>query len=255
MSNLIKQILDDLLKPILADLREVPLWIKWGGIVSICVAFTLLSIIFRARSEGVYNDKPRIHIIQNMDNQPKYVSQEANALFMDGRGMRPKVDGSVARGEMTGDTHYFMGVVDASWATSFPSQVKVDRALLDRGQNRFNIYCSPCHGAGGFGDGLVHQRAQQLVNTGVNGTSWVAPKNLHEEAIADQSVGQLFSTITNGVRTMSAYASQIPTKDRWAIVAYIRALQVSQNADASSVPDSDSLPRKVVGTADQGGDL
>lgn len=254
MSKLIKQILDDLLKPILADLREVPLWIKWGGIVSTCIAFTLLSIIFRARSEGVYTDKPRIHIIQNMDNQPKFVSQEANALFIDGRGMRPKVEGSVARGEMKGDTHFFMGIVDASWADSFPSRVNVDRALLDRGQERFNIYCSPCHGVGGFGDGLIHRRAQQLVNTGANGTSWVAPKNLHDDEIASQNVGQLFSTITHGVRTMSAYASQIPTKDRWAIVAYIRALQVSQNADASTVPNSESLPRTVVGTADQRGD-
>ncbi len=254
MSKLIKQILDDLLKPILADLREVPLWIKWGGIVSTCIAFTLLSIIFRARSEGVYTDKPRIHIIQNMDNQPKFVSQEANALFIDGRGMRPKVEGSVARGEMKGDTHFFMGIVDASWVDSFPSRVNVDRALLDRGQERFNIYCSPCHGVGGFGDGLIHRRAQQLVNTGANGTSWVAPKNLHEEEIAARTLGELFNSITNGVRTMSGYGSQIPTADRWAIVAYIKTLQFSQNADATAVSNSDSLPLKIIEPAKEGGD-
>ena len=243
MSNLIKQILDDLLKPILADLKEVPIWIKWGAIVMTCVALMIVSFIFRARSSGVYNDKPRIHFIQNMDNQPKYVSQEVNAMFTDGRGMRPKIAGTVSRGEMVADTHFFMGVNSDTWATEFPAQVKVDRALLDRGQGRFNIYCSPCHGAGGFGDGVIHHRASRLVETGVNGTTWVAPKNLHEEAIAAQPVGQLFNTITNGVRTMSGYASQIPVADRWAIIAYIRALQLSQNADASTVPNADSLRR------------
>jgi mono/diheme cytochrome c family protein len=244
MTNLIKQIIDDLLNPILEDFKEVPIWIKWGALVMSCVALMILSFVFRARSEGVYNDKPRIHFIQNMDNQPKYVSQEANALFTDGRGMRPKVSGSIARGEMIGDTHFFMGVVDEAWAVEFPSQVKVDRALLDRGQGRFNIYCSPCHGKGGFGNGVIHHRAQLLVETGVNGTTWVAPKNLHEEAIAAQPAGQLFNTITNGVRTMSGYASQIPVADRWAIISYIRALQLSQNADPAKVSGADALPRE-----------
>ncbi|MBC8202305.1 MAG: cytochrome c [Planctomycetes bacterium] len=243
MTNLIKQIIDDLLKPFLADFKEMPLWIKWGAVVMTSIAFMILAFVFRARSEGVYNDKPRIHFIQNMDNQPKFVSQEANAMFNDGRGMRPKVEGTVARNEMTGDTHFFMGIVDEAWATTFPDQITVDRPLLDRGQGRFNIFCSPCHGAGGFGDGVIHHRAQRLVETGVNGTTWVAPKNLHEDMIAAQPVGQIFNTITNGIRTMAAHGSQIPVADRWAIVAYIEALQLSQNADASTVPNADSLPR------------
>ncbi|MDP7008878.1 MAG: cytochrome c [Phycisphaerales bacterium] len=243
MSNLIKQIMDDLLKPFLADFKEMPAWIKWFGIVTSCVAIMILAIIFRARSEGVYNDKPRIHFIQNMDNQPKYVSQEANALFLDGRAMRPKIEGTVSQTEMTSDTHYFMGVVDEAWADSFPSAVTVDRDFLERGQDRYNIFCALCHGIGGLGDGVVHHRATQLVETGINGTTWVAPKNLHEDAIATQPVGQIYNSITNGVRTMAAYGSQIPVADRWAIVAYIKALQVSQNADASTVPNADSLPR------------
>ena len=77
----------------------------------------------------------------------------------------------------------------------------------------------------------------------MNGTSWVAPKNLHEDAIRQQTVGQLFNTVTNGVRTMSGYASQIPTNDRWAIVAYIKALQLSQNADPTAIENSNVLPR------------
>jgi mono/diheme cytochrome c family protein len=83
----------------------------------------------------------------------------------------------------------------------------------------------------------------QLVETGENGTSWVAPKNLHEEAVREQPVGQLFNSITNGVRTMAGYGSQISTQDRWAIVAYIKALQLSQHAPPEVVKDSSGLPR------------
>jgi mono/diheme cytochrome c family protein len=243
MGNLVKQIIDDLLKPFLADFKTLPAWIIWLLIVITCAATIPLALIFRARTS--FSDKPRIHFIQNMDNQPKYVSQEANALFLDGRAMRPRVEGTIARNGMGDDTHLFMGVVNDDWATAYPSTITVDHDLLLRGQGRFNIYCSPCHGAGGFGDGLVHHRASQLVETGVNGTSWVAPKNLHEEAIKEQSVGQLFNTITNGIRTMAAYGSQISTEDRWAIVAYMKALQLSQDADPSMVSNAESLPLKT----------
>ncbi|MBT4524059.1 MAG: cytochrome c [Phycisphaerae bacterium] len=242
MGQLVKQIIDDLAKPFLEDLKELPLWIKWTVIVITCAATIPLALIFRARTS--FSDKPRIHFIQNMDNQPKYVSQEANALFLDGRAMRPRVEGTIPRNGMVNDTHLYMGVVDDAWATEYPSALTVDHAFLVRGQGRFNIYCSPCHGVGGFGDGLVHHRANQLVETGVNGTTWVAPKNLHEDVIKEQQVGELFNTITNGVRTMSAYASQITTQDRWAIVAYIKALQLSQDADPASVANADAIPRK-----------
>jgi mono/diheme cytochrome c family protein len=241
MTNLIKQILDDLLSPLLADFKECPIWIKWAAIVLTCAATIPLSLIFRART--TYSEKPRIHFIQNMDNQPKYVSQEANALFLDGRAMRPMVEGTVSQSQMAGDTHTFMGLVDGAWAETYPASVAVDKDFVLRGQGRFNIYCSPCHGKGGFGDGVVHHRAQRLVETGVNGTTWVAPKNLHEEAVAEQPKGQVFNTITNGIRTMGAYGSQITVEDRWAIVAYIEALQISQNADPTDVEGSDTLPR------------
>lgn len=242
MVTLIKQIIDDLLKPILKDVWETPVWIKWAMIVVTCAATIPLAVIFRARTAS--SDRPKIHIIQNMDNQPKFVSQEANALFLDDRVMRPRIEGTIAQSGMIGDTQRFMGIVDGAWATTYPSSVTVDKPFIKRGQERFNIYCAPCHGKGGFGDGVIHDRAQQLVETGANGTSWVAPKNLHEEAIREQPVGQLFNTITNGVRTMSGYASQIPVDDRWAIISYIEALQVSQHARPEDVPDSASLSRK-----------
>lgn len=240
MKNLINQIIDDLLKPILDDFWSTPIWIRWGAIVLTCAATIPLAVIFRART--AFTDKPKIHIIQNMDNQPKFVSQEANALFLDGRTMRPKVEGTISQDEMTGDTHRFLGIVDGEWATTYPPSLSVDRAFVERGQERFNIYCALCHGKGGFGDGVVHDRAQQLVETGVNGTSWVAPKNLHEELIREQPLGQLFNTITNGVRTMSAYASQIPTDDRWAIISYIQALQLSRDANPDLIEGAHELP-------------
>jgi len=241
MAKMLRQIIDDMLKPLLADIRQVPLWIRWSVIVITCISTIPLALIFRARNS--FSDKTRIHIIQNMDNQPKYVSQEANALFVDGRTMRLRPEGTIAQGAMIGDSHFFQGFTNDAWATTYPSTVEVNRHFLERGQERFNIYCAPCHGIGGFGDGLIHLRALQLVETGVNGTSWVSPKNLHEDAIRQQPLGQIFNTITNGVRTMAAYASQIPAEDRWAIVAYVKALQVSQDADPSTVPNADALPR------------
>ena len=115
MIKLIKQIIDDLVTPIWEDIKQTPLWLRWIVIVVTCAAPIPLTLIFRART--TYNDKPRIHIIQNMDNQPKYVSQERNDMFLDGRAMRPHLEGTIARGGMVGDTHFFMGIVEDDWAT------------------------------------------------------------------------------------------------------------------------------------------
>jgi len=164
-------------------------------------------------------------------------TQQATDIFRDGRTMRPIVDGTVARGGLRDDDHFQRGVVNEQWVTTFPAQVTIDRALLERGQERFSIYCTPCHGYGGYGDGMVHQRAMVLLTQGVNGTEWVQPKSLHETAIAEQPIGKTFNSITNGIRNMAGYASQIPTEDRWAIVAYVKALQMSQNADPNALPD------------------
>lgn len=179
---------------------------------------------------------PRIHFVLDMDNQPRFNTQQEAGFFRDGRTMRPVVEGTVARGALVQDERYTRGAVGDTWVTSFPSQVTVNRALLERGQERFNIYCAPCHGHAGYGDGMVHLRAMTLLVTGVNGTEWVAPKSLHETAIAEQPLGKTFNSITNGVRNMAGYASQIPTADRWAIVAYVKALQMSQNADIDALP-------------------
>ena len=135
-------------------------------------------LILRARA--MPSDKPRIHLIQNMDNQPKYLAQHENLLFNDGRAMRPRVPGTVAQGDMVGDTHFSLGLVNGAYATVFPPQVHLNDALLDRGRDRFNIYCLPCHGVTGEGNGRIHNRAMVLLNNGTNGTVWVQPRNLHQ---------------------------------------------------------------------------
>ncbi|MFM9145680.1 MAG: c-type cytochrome [Phycisphaerales bacterium] len=176
------------------------------------------------------------HIFNDKDFQPKFKTQVGNPLFADGRAMRPPVEGTVARGESYVDTHMYEGVSGGQWAATLPAPMKLDAATLARGRQRFDIYCSACHGYAGFGDGAVNQRAMELVtnaNGPVNGTQWVAAKSLHDETTRNQPVGQLFNTITHGIRNMAGYASQIPVEDRWAIAAYVKALQLSQDAAAA----------------------
>jgi mono/diheme cytochrome c family protein len=153
-----------------------------------------------------------------MDNQPRYKSQQANALFADTREARPPVTGTVARGHLDEDDGLNRGLRDGKWIESFP--VPVTSVLLERGSERFEIYCAPCHGLAGYGDGIVAVRADRLQE----GT-WVPPSSMHDTTVLARPVGHLFNSITNGIRTMPSYGSQIPVPDRWAIVAYVRALQ------------------------------
>lgn len=211
-------------------MRAIPKAIRYAVVIGVLLSLVPLSWIALVRSKN--SQQRRIHIIQDMDNQTRFKAQQVNTMFADRRAMRPLVPGTVARGELREDQHLNFGFDEAGeWATTFP--MELDRALLERGRERFNIYCSACHGYSGFGDGIVHQRANRLVNniTGpVNGTTWVQPKSLHEDAVRTQPPGQIFNTVSYGIRTMAGYAPQIPVQDRWAIVAYVKALQRSQNA-------------------------
>jgi mono/diheme cytochrome c family protein len=164
-----------------------------------------------------------------MDDQPKWKTQSSNTFYADGRSMRLEPTGTVARGEALTDTHFLQGKIDGQWATTFPERVTL--ADVQRGQERFSIYCAVCHGLDGEGHGIVNLRAQELEE----GT-WVPPTSLQSQLIRDREVGNLFNTITYGIRTMPAYGEQIPPADRWAIVAYIRAIQRSQNAPLEDVP-------------------
>ena len=213
---------------------KFPRILVYSLLVAGCLA--LIPPVVFARMRATPSPNRPIHIFWDMDFQPKFKTQVANPLFADGRAMRPPVAGTVARGEAYADSHTYEGVVDGQWATALPAGVAMDMATLERGQQRFNIYCSACHGYAGYGDGAVNQRAMELVsnvNGPVNGTQWVAAKSLHDETTRHQPMGQLFNTITHGIRNMAGYGAQISVDDRWAIAAYVKALQFSQDAGSS----------------------
>jgi mono/diheme cytochrome c family protein len=175
--------------------------------------------------------RTRIHVVPDMDWQQKYKTQRLNPFFEDRRAMRPQIEGTVAEGELRADDHFYTGKVDDAWAKTFPSEVPVSNETMARGEERFGIYCTPCHGVDGTGQGMVARRAASLRE----GT-WVPPTDLHTEVLHYKPVGELFHTISNGVRNMPAYARQISTADRWAIVLYVRALQRSRDAKPEELP-------------------
>ena len=208
-----------------------------GNRIPVAMVWTLLIVaglatlppLWIARVRQVSSGTPRLHIIQDMDFQPRYQSQGVGPLFADHRAMRPVVAGTIAVGGREIDGHWFRGQVDGHWAATLP--ITADQSQIQRGRERFGIYCAMCHGLAGDGDGIVHQRALARMEPG-----WVQPRSLHVAAVREQPVGQLFNTITHGLNTMPAYAAQIPVADRWAIVLYVRALQRSRNAKLDDVP-------------------
>lgn len=206
----------------------MPRWILY--LIVILAVASLLPFAFIARARGVKADRTRLRPIQNMGTQQKYLPQAENPLFADSRAMRPEVEGTVRRGAALDDGAFSQGRgPDGQFVAVFP--VPVNRALLLRGQERYNVYCSPCHGLSGAGDGLVSRRADALQE----GT-WVPPLTFHGDQVRGRPVGHIFNTITHGIRNMPAYGSQVSVADRWAIVAYVRALQRSQNATVADVP-------------------
>ncbi|MCP4898025.1 MAG: cytochrome c [bacterium] len=206
----------------------MPRWLIYLIVVLVVLSWIPLAFIVRARSAT--STKPRLHVVTDMDNQPKYKGQSRNRLFQDRRAMRPQVAGTVARGTFSEDESLSHGRrPDGEWIDVVP--VRVTMTMLERGQERYDVYCSPCHGLTGDGNGMVSKRAEELQE----GT-WTPPSSLHSELVRGRSAGNLFNTITNGLRNMPAYGPQIPVDDRWAIVAYVRVLQRSQNATVEDVP-------------------
>ena len=159
---------------------------------------------------------------QDMHDAPRYEPLEASTFFADGRGSRMLVANTVARGTLREDEHLYQGKIDGQLTDIFPMPVTVD--LLARGRERFNVFCSPCHGRTGQGNGMVVQRGFR------------APPSYHEERLRNAPVGYFFDVMTNGFGAMSDYTAQVPVADRWAIAAYIRALQLSQRATLDEVP-------------------
>lgn len=178
-------------------------------------------------------EQTRIHAIWDMDFQPKYKAQDENPWFQDHRAMRLPVAGTVAVGLLRDDEHMYRGRLNGAWATTYPEQVSADEETIRLGRDQFGIYCAPCHGLTGDGKGMVHERAQAL------GGGWVPPSDLHQEYLRLQPVGELFNTITNGIRNMPAYGAQIDPDERWAIVMYVRALQRSRASGLGDLSDAE----------------
>ena len=209
--------------------EKLPTGLVYGLIIAAVASVVPFALAAKARYTK--SDSPRIHIIQDMDSQPKYKAQRENSFFADKRAARPAIDGTVAVGDARDDDKFYKGKEGASWARTFPSQVALNEATMDRGRQRFGIYCTPCHGQIGLGDGMVAKRADSLAQ----GT-WIPPTNMTQEYLRQMPVGELFNSISNGVRNMPGYASQIKTEDRWAIIMYVRALQRSRNGRLNDLP-------------------
>ncbi len=221
-------VLDEVLED-RATPSEFPKALVYGMVILTAAAAVPFALAAKARFSK--SRSPRVHLIQDMDSQPKYKAQRENPFFADMRAQREQVDGTVAVGELRDDDHLFRGKIGPEYARTFPPQIPLDEATVARGQQRFGIYCTPCHGFAGEGNGMVAQRAELLASTGAGkGMAWVPPSNINQAYLRQQPVGQLFDSITNGVRNMPAYGAQISTEDRWAIVMYLRALQTKSAA-------------------------
>jgi mono/diheme cytochrome c family protein len=162
---------------------------------------------------------------QDMHNQPKYRGLRASMFFADGSSARPLVEGTIARGTLQTDEAFFTGKNGTAMVTELP--FPVDAAVLDRGEERFNIYCTPCHDRTGSGRGMVVQRGYRQ------------PPSFHIDRLRNVEIGHFFDVMTNGFGAMPDYRAQVSPRDRWNIAAYIRALQLSQHAAAADVPGGD----------------
>ena len=183
---------------------------------------TVTAAIILVGCQGMPSEKPPIHPNPNMDNQEKFLPQSRNPFFEDNRSDRLPVQGTVARGQLATDAAFHQGIYDnGEFVTRIPTAVT--REMVMRGKVRYDIFCLPCHGGTGAGDGIII------------GYGYVPPPSFNDERIIAMPDGELYSSIYNGVRSMPSYRHQIPVDDRWAIVAYIRALQRSQGATAQDV--------------------
>jgi len=158
---------------------------------------------------------------QDMHDQPRMKTYAMSDFYQDLRSARPPVDGTVARGQLHEDTYFYTGKIGANPGDYMPFPVTEE--VLSRGRERFNIYCAPCHSRVGDGNGMIVKRGYKQ------------PPTYHQDRLRKAPLGYFFDVMTNGFGAMPDYAAQIPPRDRWCIVAYIRALQLSQNASQAEV--------------------
>lgn len=233
------------------NLPRPPFWLVAAIMIAVVLSWVPLAVIVWARMTT--SDQPRYYPIQDMAKGPGYRTQQVNPIFRDGRAMRPAVPGTVAWGADSRepdpdaarvDDHYYRGYQlerdpesgewAVAWYESIPLRIEVDDRFLERGRQRYDIYCYTCHGKAGDGRGPINQRALEIADG--QRTIWTPASNLHAANEEGELTfgperypdGRLFSVISDGIRAMPGYAKQISVEDRWAIVAYVRALQESQ---------------------------
>ena len=185
-------------------------------------ALVLTSLAVSGCARGCTSSRPPIHLNPSMDDQPKVRPQTASTFFYNGASMRDPVPGTIPIGGLQEDGAFFTGKgADGQFVATIPATV--DEALVERGRQRYAIYCQPCHDARGDGRGILYQRAN------------VPTATFHQETILNYPDGQIFDVITNGKGLMSGYRWPIPPADRWAIVSYVRELERKRLASAASV--------------------
>jgi len=189
------------------------------------IFFATLALVGCTRHQT--SEKPPVHLQQNMMNQPKVKPQAESRYFADGLAMLEPVEGTVARGWLRQDSAYYFGKSDGRLVRIAPVPMTLER--LHRGRQRFDIYCSPCHGRIGTGQSIMVKRGLP------------APPSFHEQRLREIEDGHFFDVMTNGLKNMPPYKYQIPVDDRWSIVGYVRALQRSQNATIEDVPPAERL--------------
>ncbi|MBM3873602.1 MAG: cytochrome c [Verrucomicrobia bacterium] len=174
---------------------------------------------------GSISSRPPLEVFPDMDRQPKLRPQDASTFFADGRADRPLPVGVVARGSMRADAAVYQGrAAVGDWVRGIPSAVTVDARFLQRGRERYSISCAPCHGALGDGNGITKAYGMGATPT------------FHDDRLRTMAEGEVYNTITNGKGTMMGYADKVVPEDRWAIVAYVRALQRAQHGSVADVP-------------------
>jgi mono/diheme cytochrome c family protein len=190
----------------IVPMDEMPRKVKASGWMLLAVAALLLLASCR----------------EDMHNQPKFIPLRENQFYGDGRSARPVVEGTIARGQLQDDSLLYTGKVDGKESEQLPFPIAA--ADLERGRERFNIYCAPCHSELGDGNGMIVQRG------------FKKPPSYHEARLVKAPIGHFFYVMTNGWGSMADYSSQVPVADRWRIAAYIRALQLSQSATPADLP-------------------
>lgn len=162
---------------------------------------------------------------QKMGRQPAYDPYEESEFFDNRSSARPLVEGTVARGTLREDELLYTGKMNGQLADVLP--MELNQQLLDRGEERYNIYCSMCHGSTGTGDGMIVRRGYKR------------PPSFHDASLKTAKIGHFYDVMTNGYGVMPSYAAQVPVQDRWAIAAYVRALQLTRSATVGDVPPSE----------------